>query len=86
MGGSRRPSYIVQIVNSLDWDMIVYGGGGASTSYPHVISTAYGNTDLSPTGKGGAMADTSPYTDSIPYTVGGPVEGGIQFLDFTEEQ
>lgn len=89
--GTSAPAYFN--VHSAVWrvhdDMpnwMLFGSSGYSTSYSnssfkntgHCVLTAdFDDGFYYLRGKGGAMAETSPFTDSIPRTCGGPVGGGI---------
>ena len=76
----RNVTSLVPRVHDEDFDMMIYGARDLGTNQPHCILSAYGDNDTSPTGKAGSLAGTSPYTDSIPYTSGGPCRNGIQTI------
>jgi len=73
---NRVVSHIAETVSEFDYDMILYGAHDAEGGNEHMIFAAYGDTDLTPVGKGGANPDTG--VDSIHYGAGGPCHRGIQ--------
>jgi hypothetical protein len=75
----RVVTTISDVINTSDYDMILYGSHDAAAGNEHVIFAAYGNTDITPEAKSGSNPDTG--VNSIHYGAGGPCWRGIQTYD-----
>lgn len=77
ISGNRKVTSIAELVDSEDFDWIMYGStDGEWSGNPHTIYAANDEADITPEGKSGAHPDTG--VDSIHYRAGGPCWRGIQ--------
>jgi len=58
------------------FDFIFFGKSDITTSAPDAVEIMYTPTGT-PVGKAGTSPGTTPYTDSIPRTCGGVIDGGV---------
>ncbi len=76
------PQYIRHIwTPTRDFDKIVYGKNDQMAAFnPESVLVAGSEALTTLIGKSGASPDAAPFTDSIPYTSGGPCPGGLVTL------